>query len=124
MMQPTSIRRQWPSHALSNLASPPLVRLPALAGVRRSRPGATATLALLETTDLHSNVLGYDYFKLAADPSFGLDRTATLIAQARAEFPNTLLLDNGDTIQGTALADYQALVKPLRCDRDARRSTR
>jgi 2',3'-cyclic-nucleotide 2'-phosphodiesterase/3'-nucleotidase len=77
--------------------------------------GAHATLAVLETTDVHSNVLGYDYYKLAEDKSFGLDRTATLIKRARAEFPNTLLLDNGDTIQGTALADYQALVKPLPC---------
>ncbi|MDB5962031.1 MAG: bifunctional 2,3-cyclic-nucleotide 2-phosphodiesterase/3-nucleotidase [Massilia sp.] len=78
-------------------------------------PGATATLAVLETTDVHANVLGYDYYKLAEDKSFGLDRAATLIARARAEFPNTLLLDNGDTIQGTALADYQALVKPIAC---------
>ena len=78
--------------------------------------GATAVLAVLETTDVHSNVLGYDYYKLAPDPSFGLDRTATLIDIARKEFANTLLLDNGDTIQGTALADYQALVAPLRCD--------
>ncbi|MCS0632088.1 bifunctional 2',3'-cyclic-nucleotide 2'-phosphodiesterase/3'-nucleotidase [Telluria mixta] len=77
--------------------------------------GTHATLAILETTDIHANVVGYDYFKLAADPSFGLDRTATLIAQARREFPNTVLLDNGDTIQGTALGDYQALVKPVKC---------
>ena len=78
--------------------------------------GASATLTVLETTDLHSNVVGYDYFKLAAEPAIGLDRTARLIAQARAEFANTVLLDNGDTIQGNALADYQALVAPLRCD--------
>jgi 2',3'-cyclic-nucleotide 2'-phosphodiesterase/3'-nucleotidase len=78
--------------------------------------GTHATLAILETTDLHANVVGYDYFKLAADPSLGLDRTATLIAQARHEFPNTLLLDNGDTIQGTALGDYQAVVAPVKCD--------
>ncbi|MDB5920281.1 MAG: bifunctional 2,3-cyclic-nucleotide 2-phosphodiesterase/3-nucleotidase [Massilia sp.] len=78
--------------------------------------GATAVLAVLETTDVHSNVLGYDYYKLAPDPSFGLDRTATLIREARKEFANTILLDNGDTIQGTALADYQALVAPLKCD--------
>jgi 2',3'-cyclic-nucleotide 2'-phosphodiesterase/3'-nucleotidase len=78
--------------------------------------GATATLAVLETTDIHANVVGYDYYKLAADPSLGLDRTATLIAQARREFANTLLLDNGDTIQGTALGDYQAVAHPLRCD--------
>ncbi|WP_063532944.1 bifunctional 2',3'-cyclic-nucleotide 2'-phosphodiesterase/3'-nucleotidase [Burkholderia sp. MSMB1589WGS] len=77
--------------------------------------GTKATLALLETTDLHTNVLSYDYFKLAADKSLGFERVATLIAQARAQYPNTLLLDNGDTIQGTALADYQALVKPVSC---------
>ena len=60
-------------------------------------------------------MVGYDYFKLAAEPALGLDRAATLIAQARKDFPNTLLFDNGDTIQGTALADYQALVKPVGC---------
>ena len=77
--------------------------------------GTSATLAILETTDIHSNVVGYDYFKLADEPALGLDRAATLIAQARKDFPNTLLFDNGDTIQGTALADYQALVKPVGC---------
>lgn len=77
--------------------------------------GTHATLAILETTDLHANVVGYDYFKLAPDPSLGLDRTATLIAQARREFPNTVLLDDGDTIQGTALGDYQAVVAPVKC---------
>ncbi|MFC0168295.1 bifunctional 2',3'-cyclic-nucleotide 2'-phosphodiesterase/3'-nucleotidase [Pseudoduganella danionis] len=78
--------------------------------------GSRATLAVLETTDLHANLLGYDYYKLKADPSIGLERTATLIARARSEFPNHVLLDNGDAIQGTALADYQALVAPLPCN--------
>ncbi|MBQ5947709.1 bifunctional 2',3'-cyclic-nucleotide 2'-phosphodiesterase/3'-nucleotidase [Massilia sp. ST3] len=94
--------------------APALLGLPVWAA--KPPAGATAVLAVLETTDLHSNVVGYDYYKLMAEPSFGLDRTASLIAQARKEFPNTLLLDNGDTIQGNALADYQAQVKPLRCD--------
>jgi len=74
-----------------------------------------STLALLETTDLHTNVMSYDYFKLAEDKSLGFERVATLINAARAEFPNNLLLDNGDTIQGTALSDYQALVSPVPC---------
>ncbi|RJG21097.1 bifunctional 2',3'-cyclic-nucleotide 2'-phosphodiesterase/3'-nucleotidase [Massilia cavernae] len=92
------------------------ILLSACATAPTSAPaGSRATVALLETTDLHSNVAGYDYYKLAPDPSFGLDRTAALIAQARKDFANTILLDNGDTIQGTALADYQALVKPLAC---------
>ncbi len=76
---------------------------------------ATATLAVLETTDLHFNVRSYDYFKLAEDKSYGFERTATLVRAARKEFANTLLVDNGDTIQGTALADYEATVNPIAC---------
>lgn len=79
-------------------------------------PSTTLSVALLETSDIHSNVLGYDYFKLAEDKSLGLERTATLIHNARQEFPNTVLLDDGDTIQGTALSDYQAQIAPLACD--------
>jgi 2',3'-cyclic-nucleotide 2'-phosphodiesterase/3'-nucleotidase len=104
----------------------PHVCLPALALLlvacagERTRPapaGAHAVLAVLETTDLHANVLGYDYFRLAPDASLGLERTATLIAQARREFANTLLLDDGDAIQGSALADYQAQPGALPCSR-------
>ena len=77
--------------------------------------GARASVAILETTDLHSNILSYDYYKLKADPSLGYERTATLIRRARDEFPNSFLFDSGDTIQGTVLADYQAQVKPVAC---------
>lgn len=84
--------------------------------VNTTAQGSSATVALLETTDLHTNIMSYDYFKLAEDKSIGLERTATLIAEARKQFPNNVLLDNGDTIQGTALADYQAIVNPIKCD--------
>ena len=80
--------------------------------------GARANVAILETTDIHANVLSYDYYKLKADPTLGYERTATLILRARAEFPNTFLFDSGDTIQGSVLADYQALVKPVGCDQE------
>jgi len=96
----------WPTAALLAACSV----IPA-----RAPQGAQATLAVLETTDLHANVLSYDYYKLAPDASLGLERTATLIRQARKGFPNTLLLDNGDTIQGAALGEYQALVAPVSC---------
>ena len=43
-----------------------------------SSAGATATLAVLETTDLHFNVRSYDYFKLAEDKSYGFERTGEL----------------------------------------------
>ena len=78
--------------------------------------GTSADLTILETTDLHTNVRSYDYFKLAENKGIGFERTATLIKTARAESKNTLLFDNGDTIQGTSLSDYQALVNPITCD--------
>ncbi|HST27154.1 MAG TPA: bifunctional 2',3'-cyclic-nucleotide 2'-phosphodiesterase/3'-nucleotidase [Rudaea sp.] len=83
---------------------------------QRPADGTRAQIGVLETTDLHSNVMSYDYYKLAPDASLGLERAATLIHAARKEFPNTLLFDAGDTIQGTALADYQALVHKPACD--------
>ena len=77
-----------------------------------------AEIGVLETTDLHSNVMSYDYYKLADDASLGLERTSTLIRDARRQFENSLLFDAGDTIQGTALADWQALVAPPACDQE------
>ncbi|UXI68163.1 bifunctional 2',3'-cyclic-nucleotide 2'-phosphodiesterase/3'-nucleotidase [Tahibacter amnicola] len=85
-------------------------------GPKPPADGARADVALLETTDLHSNVLSYDYFKGAADPTLGFERVATLVHAARKDFPNNFLFDDGDTIQGTALADHQALASPLACD--------
>ncbi len=83
-----------------------------------SADGTRASLTILESTDLHSNVLSYDYYKLADDDSLGFERLATLVAEARKQYPNTLLFDAGDTIQGTALADWQARGKPLACDQE------
>jgi 2',3'-cyclic-nucleotide 2'-phosphodiesterase/3'-nucleotidase len=77
--------------------------------------GTSVTLTLMETTDLHQNILSYDYYKLAADSSVGLERTATLIKQVRAANTNTMLFDAGDIIQGTVLGDYQALVNKVPC---------
>ena len=77
--------------------------------------GTTVTVALLETTDIHSNVLSYNYYALAEDTSLGLERTSTLIQAARAENPNNVLLDDGDVIQGTLLADLQAVAAPVPC---------
>ncbi|MDA8457055.1 bifunctional 2',3'-cyclic-nucleotide 2'-phosphodiesterase/3'-nucleotidase [Acidovorax sp. GBBC 3334] len=108
-------RTAWPLHALGAASAALLAACGGSDGAS-DNAGATATLAVLETTDLHFNVRSYDYFKLADDPSYGFERTATLVRQARKEFPNTLLVDNGDTIQGTALADYEAVVKAIPCN--------
>jgi 2',3'-cyclic-nucleotide 2'-phosphodiesterase/3'-nucleotidase len=77
--------------------------------------GSTVSFALLETTDLHANVLSYNYYSLAPDTSLGLERTATLIKAARADNPNNVLLDDGDNIQGTLLGDLQAVAAPVPC---------
>lgn len=74
---------------------------------------ATIQLRVLGTSDLHTSILSYDYYQDKSTPEFGLDRTATLINQARAEVKNSLLYDNGDLIQGNPLGDYVARVKPL-----------
>jgi len=69
---------------------------------------ATVDLRILETTDLHSNMMDFDYYKDTPSEKFGLVRTATLIHAARQEVKNSLLVDNGDIIQGSPLGDYMA----------------
>lgn len=70
-------------------------------------------LRILGTTDIHTHLYNYDYYKDAETLEFGLAKTATLIKQARAEKRNTLLFDNGDLIQGNPLGDYKAKVDKL-----------
>jgi 2',3'-cyclic-nucleotide 2'-phosphodiesterase/3'-nucleotidase len=69
--------------------------------------GAELKITLLATTDLHGNLFPYDYYT-AQPAARGLAKIATLIQTARAENPNNLLIDCGDTIQGTPMeAVYQ-----------------
>ncbi|WP_078603893.1 5'-nucleotidase C-terminal domain-containing protein [Thioclava sediminum] len=63
----------------------------------------TLALRLLETTDLHGQARGYDYFNDRPAPRRGLAALASEIAQARSEAPNCLLFDCGDFLQGTPL---------------------
>ncbi len=70
-------------------------------------------LRLMETTDIHTNIVPYDYYQDAETDAFGLAKTATLIRAARDEAPNSLLFDNGDLIQGNPLGDYKAKVDVL-----------
>ncbi|MCK8432410.1 twin-arginine translocation signal domain-containing protein [Streptomyces sp. D2-8] len=101
----------------------------ALAGAV-SAPGAQAAEAkrgarryaftVLGTTDLHGNVFNWDYF---TDKEFddkdhndiGLAKVSTLVNRIREEKGrrNTLLIDAGDTIQGTQLSYYYAKVDPI-----------
>ncbi|MFN2510939.1 MAG: bifunctional UDP-sugar hydrolase/5'-nucleotidase [Pyrinomonadaceae bacterium] len=60
---------------------------------------------MLGTTDLHGNIYPVDYYTNKPD-NRGLAKIATLIKRVRKENPNTLLVDSGDTIQGTPLEYY------------------
>lgn len=80
----------------------------------------TYAFTVMGTTDLHGNVFNWDYF---TDKEFddkahndvGLAKISTLVEQVRAEKGrcNTLMIDAGDTIQGTQLSYYYAKVDPI-----------
>ncbi|GAB1330254.1 bifunctional metallophosphatase/5'-nucleotidase [Streptomyces sennicomposti] len=84
------------------------------------KPPKRYALTVLGTTDLHGHVFNWDYFKDAeyadaAGNAQGLARISTLVNEIRRERGrhNTLLLDAGDTIQGTPLTYYYAKVDPI-----------
>ncbi|NXY99610.1 5'-nucleotidase C-terminal domain-containing protein [Streptomyces sp. BR123] len=93
---------------------------PAAAAESGSRPPRTYAFTVMGTTDLHGNVFNWDYF---TDKEFddkahndvGLAKISTLVNRVRAEKGrcNTLLIDAGDTIQGTQLSYYYAKVDPI-----------
>ncbi len=68
----------------------------------------TVALRILQTTDLHGNLRGYDYFMDRPSLTIGLSRVASLVRQARAEVETCLLFDVGDSLQGTLLCDIAA----------------
>ncbi|AHH96145.1 bifunctional metallophosphatase/5'-nucleotidase [Kutzneria albida] len=77
-------------------------------------------LTVMGTTDLHGHVFNWDYYAGkeyddAKHNDVGLAKVATLVEAVRKERGrrNTLLIDAGDTIQGTPLAYYFAKVAPI-----------
>ncbi len=72
----------------------------------------------MQTTDLHAQVFPYDYYNDRPIEGLGLAHTAAVIAAVRksvgAGAGNTVLLDNGDLLQGSALGDYMAHDRGMR----------
>lgn len=67
----------------------------------------TGILRIIETTDLHMQLLGYDYFADQPQDGTGLIPLADQIAHCRQEPGITsILCDNGDFLQGNPLADH------------------
>lgn len=83
----------------------------------------TLALRVLATSDLHAHILPWDYHADRLSHTRGLSRVAGLIAKARAEARNVVLLDNGDFLHGSPLGDFavqvarsgQALPHPMIC---------
>lgn len=67
-----------------------------------------AHLRIMETTDIHVHIFPYDYYADRPIDTVGLARTASLIEGIRAESTNSVLLDNGDFLQGNPMGDYMA----------------
>ncbi|CAO97993.1 bifunctional 2',3'-cyclic-nucleotide 2'-phosphodiesterase/3'-nucleotidase [Erwinia tasmaniensis] len=76
--------------------------------VSHSPYAATVDFRIMETTDLRANMMDFDYYKDRPTDKYGLVRTASLINAARQQATNSVLVDNGDVIQGSPLGDYMA----------------
>jgi 2',3'-cyclic-nucleotide 2'-phosphodiesterase/3'-nucleotidase len=61
-----------------------------------------AHIVILSTTDMHGRIFPIDYYTNKY-VNVGIAKVATLVKQARKDDPDLLLLDSGDTIQGTPL---------------------
>ncbi len=81
-------------------------------GAAAGPTNADLRVRILETTDIHVNLVNYDYYQDKPTDEYGLVKTATLIRQARAENRNSLLFDNGDLLQGSPLGDWVAKIRP------------
>jgi 2',3'-cyclic-nucleotide 2'-phosphodiesterase (5'-nucleotidase family) len=69
---------------------------------QRADSAPRAHVVILGTTDMHGRIFPIDYYTNKYD-NVGIAKVATLIKEARKNDPDLLLLDSGDTIQGTPL---------------------
>ncbi|MHB9295952.1 2',3'-cyclic-nucleotide 2'-phosphodiesterase / 3'-nucleotidase [Pillotina sp. SPG140] len=63
------------------------------------------TLSILGTTDVHGNIWGFSYEDDRETTNSGFARIASYVDSVRTENPHTIVLDNGDTYQGTIMTD-------------------
>lgn len=73
-----------------------------------------AHLRIMESTDLHVHVFPYDYYGDKPNDTVGLARTASIIDAIRAEATNSILVDNGDFLQGNPMGDYIAYQRGMK----------
>ncbi len=74
----------------------------------RGAGAGEAHLRLMASSDLHAHVHPWDYHADRPDGTVGLARLSALAREMREGAANALLLDNGDFLQGSPLADHVA----------------
>ena len=102
LLTPQRTKRGWIT--LFRIAAPTLtITLAVLLSIagRASAP-ARAHIVILSTTDMHGRIFPIDYYTNKYD-NVGIAKVATLVKEARKNDPDLLLIDSGDTIQGTPL---------------------
>ena len=120
---PTSITRRT---LLTSVAAAGVLTAAGMSSAEASQrraphvPGAPVNLTIMGTTDLHGSALNWNYFQNAeyddsARNDIGLAKVATLVEAVRSQRgrDHTLMIDAGDTIQGTPLAYYFARIAPI-----------
>lgn len=82
--------------------------------------GTPVIVTIMGTTDLHGSLFNWDYYKDAEyhdceANDIGLAKVATLVEAVRSRCgrDHTLMIDAGDTIQGTPLTYYFARIAPI-----------
>ena len=73
-------------------------------------------ITIIATSDAHGKVLPIDYATNNTNPNVGLSMIATMIEQVRATEENVILIDGGDTVQGSALTYYYSYFAPEKDD--------
>ncbi|SDT66039.1 bifunctional metallophosphatase/5'-nucleotidase [Actinoplanes derwentensis] len=117
-MAPVS-RRSVLAATAAGVAAPLVISESAQAGKPKPQPETSYRLTVLGTSDTHGNVYNWDYYKDAeyddsAHNDVGVAKLAALVNKLRAEATGpVLVLDAGDTIQGTPLATYYAKQEPI-----------
>ena len=102
LLTPQRTKRGWIT--LFRIAAPTLtITLAVLLSIagRASAP-TRAHIVILSTTDMHGRIFPIDYYTNKYD-NVGIAKVATLVKEARKNDPDLLLIDSGDTIQGTPL---------------------
>src|SRR5437762_6261985 len=69
---------------------------------QRTEKSQRVHIVILGTTDMHGRIFPLDYYTNKYD-NVGITKVATLVKEARKTDPDLLLVDSGDTIQGTPL---------------------